>query len=88
MNRESTFSLFVRRLPRSRSFPVAAGLEDVLGLLEQFRLSEAALRYLGSLGSGRGARADPGRDTRAMRRADGLAARGGAATARRRTLTP
>jgi nicotinate phosphoribosyltransferase len=50
MTGEATFSLFVRRLPRTRGFLVAAGLDDVLGFLEQFRFSEAALRYLGSLG--------------------------------------
>jgi len=50
MNREATFSLFVRTLPRNRSFLVAAGLEDVLALLEQYEFSEAALRYLRSLG--------------------------------------
>lgn len=50
MNREATFSLFVRRLPEPRSFLVAAGLEDVLDYLESFQFSEAALRYLGSLG--------------------------------------
>jgi nicotinate phosphoribosyltransferase len=46
---EATFSLFVRRLPKTRSFLVAAGLDDVLGYLEQFRFSEAAVRYLRSL---------------------------------------
>lgn len=51
MNAEATFSLFVRRLPSSRSFLVAAGLEDVLGYLEQFEFSEAAIRYLRSLGT-------------------------------------
>ncbi|HSE92902.1 MAG TPA: nicotinate phosphoribosyltransferase, partial [Methylomirabilota bacterium] len=49
MTREATFSLFVRKLPRGRSFLVAAGLEDVLALLEQFQFSEASLRYLRSL---------------------------------------
>jgi len=47
---EATFSLFVRRLPSRRSFLIAAGLEDVLAYLESFQVSEAALRYLGSLG--------------------------------------
>lgn len=50
MNGEATFSLFVRRLPDTRSFLVAAGLEDALAYLEQFRFSEAAVRYLRSLG--------------------------------------
>jgi nicotinate phosphoribosyltransferase len=47
---EATFSLFVRRLPGSRSFLVVAGLDDVLGYLEQFRFSPAAVGYLRSLG--------------------------------------
>lgn len=51
MNQEATFSLFVRRLPRGRSFLITAGLEDVLALLEHFQFSEAGLRYLRSLGS-------------------------------------
>lgn len=50
MQGEATFSLFVRRLPPRRSFLVAAGLEDVLRLLERFEFSEAAIRYLRSLG--------------------------------------
>ena len=51
MHGEATFSLFVRRLPRRRSFLVAAGLEDVLAFLESFQFSEAAIRYLRSLGT-------------------------------------
>lgn len=50
MNAEATFSVFVRRLPPRRSFLVAAGLEDVLTLLEAFRFSDAAVDYLRSLG--------------------------------------
>jgi nicotinate phosphoribosyltransferase len=46
---EATFSLFVRRLPRGRSFLVAAGLEDVLDFLESFEFSEDAIRYVRSL---------------------------------------
>ncbi|MGH7526219.1 MAG: nicotinate phosphoribosyltransferase [Gemmatimonadales bacterium] len=49
MRDRATFSLFVRRLPATRSFLVAAGLEDVLDLLRGFRFSPAALAYLGSL---------------------------------------
>jgi nicotinate phosphoribosyltransferase len=49
MTGEATFSLFVRRLPATRSFLVAAGLDDVLAYLEQFSFSEAAIRYLRSL---------------------------------------
>ncbi|HSF04995.1 MAG TPA: nicotinate phosphoribosyltransferase [Methylomirabilota bacterium] len=50
MRADATFSLFVRKLPRHRSFLVAAGLEDVLGFLQQFQFSEASLRYVRSLG--------------------------------------
>jgi nicotinate phosphoribosyltransferase len=55
MNGPATFSLFVRRLPATRSFLVAAGLEEVLAFLEQFRFSDAALRYLRALGTFDGA---------------------------------
>ena len=51
MHGEATFSLFVRRLPARRSFLIAAGLEDVLAFLESLQFSEAAIRYLGSLGT-------------------------------------
>jgi nicotinate phosphoribosyltransferase len=50
MRARATFSLFVRRLPSSRAFLIAAGLEDVLHFLETFRFSTAALEYLRSLG--------------------------------------
>jgi nicotinate phosphoribosyltransferase len=46
----ATFSLFVRRLPAERGFLVAAGLEDVLEYLRDFRFSADALSYLRSLG--------------------------------------
>ena len=46
----ATFSLFVRALPRTRGFLVAAGLEDVLEYLAGFRFDDAGLRYLASLG--------------------------------------
>ncbi len=49
MRGAATFSLFVRRLPPERSFLVAAGLEDVLRFLEDFRFSADALWYLRSL---------------------------------------
>lgn len=45
----ATFSLFVRTLPAERAFLVAAGLEDVLNYLRDFRFSDEALRYLASL---------------------------------------
>ena len=47
MGSEATFSLFVRQLPPTRGFLVAAGLEPVLGFLEGFGLSEEELDYLG-----------------------------------------
>jgi nicotinate phosphoribosyltransferase len=50
MTGEGTFSLFVRHLPPTRSFLVAAGLDDALAYLEQFRFSEAAIGYLVGLG--------------------------------------
>ncbi len=51
MDQEATFSLFVRRLPPSRGFLVAAGLEPCLEFLEGFGFEEADLAYLaGELG--------------------------------------
>src|ERR1700682_3169114 len=47
MNGTATFSLFVRRLPRTRGFIVAAGVEACLDFLEQLRFEEGDLRYLG-----------------------------------------
>jgi len=49
MRGPATFSLFVRQLPRERSFLVAAGLEDILSFLRDFRFSDDALSYLDSL---------------------------------------
>jgi len=49
MHGPATFSLFSRKLPRGRSFLVAAGLEDVLNFLRDFRFSDDALAYLDSL---------------------------------------
>jgi nicotinate phosphoribosyltransferase len=47
MNELATFSLFVRRLPDTRGFLVAAGVESCLDFLEQLRFEEEDLRYLG-----------------------------------------
>jgi nicotinate phosphoribosyltransferase len=47
MGGEATFSLFVRQLPATRGFLVAAGLEPALAFLEGFGLSEEELDYLG-----------------------------------------
>ena len=43
---EATFELFVRRLPRERSYLVAAGLEQALDHLLSLRFSEEQLRWL------------------------------------------
>jgi nicotinate phosphoribosyltransferase len=46
----ATFEFFVRRLPRRRAFLLAAGLEQVLGFLENLRFSEEELAFLASTG--------------------------------------
>ena len=46
MTAPATFSLFVRELPAQRGFLAAAGLEDVLDVLEPFRFDAEDLRYL------------------------------------------
>ena len=50
MTQSATFSLFVRQLPPSRGFLVAAGLEDVLRLLPQISFDDADLAWLGHQG--------------------------------------
>lgn len=52
MTAPATFSLFVRRLPPERGFLVAAGLDDALSFLEEFRFEEDDLSYLASQGFG------------------------------------
>ncbi len=49
-NQSATFSLSVRRLPPRRGFLVAAGLERLLEVVEEFRFDQAAVDYLDSLG--------------------------------------
>jgi nicotinate phosphoribosyltransferase len=51
MNDTATFELFVRRLPGSRRFLVAAGLEQAVEYLEQLCFSSEALHYLAGLGA-------------------------------------
>jgi nicotinate phosphoribosyltransferase len=51
MDETAVFELFVRKLPRSRRFLLAAGLEQVLDYLEQLRFDDAELDFLSSLGS-------------------------------------
>ena len=46
----ATFEFFVRRLPRRRAFLLAAGLEQVLGFLENLRFSEEELAFLAGTG--------------------------------------
>ncbi len=46
MNGTATFSLFVRRLPATRGFIVAAGVESCLDFLEQLRFDEDDLHYM------------------------------------------
>lgn len=46
---EATFELFVRELPRERSFLVACGLEEALDYLESLRFSSTDLTFLRGL---------------------------------------
>ena len=47
---QAVFDLFVRRLPPSRNYLVACGLESILDLLENVRFESRDLEYLGGLG--------------------------------------
>ena len=47
---EAVFDLFVRTLPRTRNFLLAAGLAQVIEYLEAFRFQAHELEYLGGLG--------------------------------------
>jgi nicotinate phosphoribosyltransferase len=46
MDRPAVFELFFREMPPERNYIVAAGLEDVLAYLEQFRFHDDDLAYL------------------------------------------
>src|SRR6266516_71657 len=46
----AVFEFFVRKLPRDRDFLIAAGLEQVLGFLEQLRFTRGELDWLGNTG--------------------------------------
>ena len=46
---EAVFSLFFRRLPATRNYMVACGLDDALRYLEQLRFDEPAIAYLRTL---------------------------------------
>src|SRR5437763_1022737 len=48
--RPATFSLFVRDLPPTRGYLVAAGLDGALQYLEALRFSDDELAYLDGLG--------------------------------------
>jgi nicotinate phosphoribosyltransferase len=50
MDREATFSLYVRDMPKERGFLVAAGLEDGLSFLESFSFEKDELTYLRRIG--------------------------------------
>ena len=49
MEQEAVFSLYSRKLPPSRNFLLACGLEDVLSYLENLRFTEEAIEYLSRL---------------------------------------
>ena len=55
MTQSSTFSLFVRDLPADRGFLVAAGLDDVVGVLEDFAFDRDDLVWLAGQGFDRAA---------------------------------
>jgi nicotinate phosphoribosyltransferase len=48
-NEMATFDLFVRHLPRNRSFLVSAGLEQILLFLERMSFTDDSIRYLKKL---------------------------------------
>jgi nicotinate phosphoribosyltransferase len=48
LNDEAVFSLFVRRLPPSRNFLLACGLDDALHFLETLRFTPEQLDFLGA----------------------------------------
>ncbi len=50
MRETASFSLFARRLPATRAFIVAAGLEDVLEYVRSLRFTADGIQYLKSLG--------------------------------------
>ena len=50
MTEDAVFSLFIRRLPGSRNFLLACGLETVLDYLENLFFTDEEIGFLGSLG--------------------------------------
>ena len=63
-DREATFSLFFRTLPRGWGYALAAGLEDALRYLEQLRFVDDDLAYLEATGLFGGALLERLRDFR------------------------
>ena len=51
MHDEAVFSLFVRKLPETRNYLVACGLDDALSYLETLRFTAPALEYLRTTGA-------------------------------------
>jgi nicotinate phosphoribosyltransferase len=51
MNETAVFEMFVRRLPASRGFLIAAGLEQALEYLQQLRFTDRELEFLDGLGT-------------------------------------
>jgi nicotinate phosphoribosyltransferase len=54
----ATFELSVRRLPQNRNFLIAAGLEQAIQYLSEFRFERDEIQYLRSLGQFSGAPAE------------------------------
>jgi len=50
MSDTAVFELFVRRLPRTRQFLIAAGLEQAVEYIEQLRFEPADIEFLAGLG--------------------------------------
>jgi nicotinate phosphoribosyltransferase len=50
MKGEATFSLFVRKYPVNRAYFVAAGLEHLMEVIENFTFSRESLDYLATIG--------------------------------------
>ena len=50
MHDRAAFSLFVRELPETRNYLLAAGLDDALAYLERLRFDDADIAYLRELG--------------------------------------
>jgi len=51
MEESAVFEFFVRKLPRSRNFLIAAGLEQALAFLENLQLTAAELDWIGKHGA-------------------------------------